>query len=276
MTRKAYPTDVFSAISEPRRREVITVLSDGQEYPVNEIVLRMRMAQPAVSKHLGALRKAGVVTMVKRGQHRMYRLNPEGLKPVHDWVKVFEGYWTHQIDLIKQRAERKALERLIRLDDGSNKRGNQVMAATVKEGVLQAFEIIKDEEIAAPIEIVFETILEQMGPLNSTPEKSMPMVLEAWPGGRWFRDLGDNTGHFWGTVQAIKPPFLLEISGPLFMSNPALSNLQYRLTEKDGVTRMCFLYRAMGWVGEQERGVDAGWSHLIGRIRTAAAERAGR
>lgn len=119
MTRKPRPADVFSAIAEPRRREVIAVLSDGQEYAVNEVVHRMKMAQPAVSKHLSALRKAGVVTVVKRGQHRMYRLSGEGLKPVHDWVKVFERYWTHQADQIKQRAERKALERMIRLDDGS-------------------------------------------------------------------------------------------------------------------------------------------------------------
>jgi uncharacterized protein YndB with AHSA1/START domain len=150
------------------------------------------------------------------------------------------------------------------------------MAATVKEGVLQAFEISKEEEIAAPIEIVFETILEQMGPLNSTPEKPMPMVLEAWPGGRWYRDLGDNTGHFWGLVQSIKAPSLLEISGPLFMSNPAISNLQYRLTEENGVTRMRFVHRAMGWIGEHERGVEAGWSQLLGRIRTAAAKRVGK
>jgi DNA-binding transcriptional ArsR family regulator len=121
MTRKAHPTDVFSAIAEPRRREVIAVLSDGQEYAVNEIVVRMKMAQPAVSKHLGALHKAGVVTMVKRGQHRMYRLEAKGLKPVHDWVKIFERYWTHQVDQIKLRAERKALERMIRMEDGSNK-----------------------------------------------------------------------------------------------------------------------------------------------------------
>jgi uncharacterized protein YndB with AHSA1/START domain len=150
------------------------------------------------------------------------------------------------------------------------------MAAAVKENVVQAFEIIKEEEIAAPIEIVFETILEQMGPLNSTPEKPMPMILEAWPGGRWFRDLGNNTGHFWGTVQAIKTPSLLEISGPLFMSTPAVSNLQYRLTEENGATRMRFVHRAMGWVGEQDRGVDEGWTQLVERIRTAAAEKAGR
>ncbi len=150
------------------------------------------------------------------------------------------------------------------------------MAATVKEGVLQAFEIIKEEEIAAPIEIVFETILEQMGPLNSTPEKPMPMVLQAWPGGRWYRDLGNNSGHFWGTVQAIKTPSLLEIWGPLFLSTPAVSNLQYRLVEENGATRMRFVHRAMGWIGEQERAVDAGWTQLMGRISAAAARRAGR
>jgi len=122
MARRAHPGDVFSAIAQPRRREVIAVLSDGQDYAVNEIVLRMKMAQPSVSKHLGALRRAGVVTVVKRGQHRLYRLKPDGLRPVHDWVKLFERYWTHQVDQIKQRAERKALERLVRLDDNSNRK----------------------------------------------------------------------------------------------------------------------------------------------------------
>ena len=117
MTRTAHPADVFTAIAQPRRRQVIAILADGQEYPVNDIVLRMQMAQSPVSKHLGALHKAGIVTVVKRGQHRMYRLKPEALKPVHEWVKVFERYWTHQVDQIKQRAERKALERLIRIDD---------------------------------------------------------------------------------------------------------------------------------------------------------------
>src|SRR5215813_2327731 len=150
------------------------------------------------------------------------------------------------------------------------------MAATVHEQVVQAFEIVKDEEIAAPIGIVFETILEQMGPLNSTPERPMPMKLEAWPGGRWFRDLGNNTGHFWGVVQAIKAPSLLEIHGPLFMSMPAVSNVQYRLTEENGLTRVRFVHRAMGWVGDGERGVDVGWTDLMTRIRAAAEKRGGR
>jgi DNA-binding transcriptional ArsR family regulator len=113
MARAATTTDVFNAIAEPRRREIIGVLNDGREWAVGDVVLRVKMAQPAVSKHLGVLRKVGVVSVVKRGQHRMYRLDAAKLKPVHDWVKVYERYWTHQIMRIKERAEQKALERMI-------------------------------------------------------------------------------------------------------------------------------------------------------------------
>ena len=145
----------------------------------------------------------------------------------------------------------------------------------VEQGI-HTLEVLKDEEIAAPIEIVFETILEQMGPYNETPGTgSMPMVLEAWPGGRWYRDLGNDAGHFWGHVQAIKPPTLLEICGPLFMSLPATSNVQYRLTEERGITRVRFVHRAMGWIAEDHRDaskVNEGWGHMLMRIR-AGAER---
>jgi DNA-binding transcriptional ArsR family regulator len=113
MPRAATTTDVFNAIAEPRRREIIGVLVDGRERAVGDVVKVLRMPQPAVSKHLGVLRKVGVVTVVKRGQHRMYRLNAAELKPVHDWVKVFEKYWTHQISHIKERAEQKALRDLL-------------------------------------------------------------------------------------------------------------------------------------------------------------------
>src|SRR3984885_7115302 len=96
---------------------------------------------------------------------------------------------------------------------------------TAARQAIQQFEIVKDEEIAAPIDIVFETILEQMGPHMEAPDgTSLLMKLEAWPGGRWFRDLGKDRGHLWGHIQAIKPPTLLEICGPLFMSFPAISN----------------------------------------------------
>ena len=110
MARAATTTDVFNAIAEPRRREIIGALVDGQERAVGDVVRIVRMPQPAVSKHLGVLRRVGVVTVVKRGQHRMYRLNAAELKPVHDWVKTFEKYWTHQISRIKERAEQKAAE----------------------------------------------------------------------------------------------------------------------------------------------------------------------
>jgi len=119
MARAATTADVFNAIAEPRRRDVIAVLADGREYAVNEVVVRLRIPQPAVSKHLRVLRKVGVVSMVKRGQHRMYRLNAAELKPVHDWVKHFERHWTHQLGQIKERAERKALERMVSINSGT-------------------------------------------------------------------------------------------------------------------------------------------------------------
>ena len=154
------------------------------------------------------------------------------------------------------------------------------MSANVVEQTIHTLEVLKEEEIAAPIEIVFETILEQMGPYNQTPDGArLEMKLEAWPGGRWFRDFGDNAGHYWGTVQAIKVPTLLEICGPLFMSTPAVSNVQYRLTEESGVTRLQFAHRAMGWIPEGIRdgvNVNTGWSSLMARIRAAAERRSGK
>jgi len=114
MARAATTTDVFNAVAEPRRRDIIALLADGQEWAVNDVVARMRMAQPAVSKHLGVLHKVGVVTRIKRGQHRMYRLDAAQLKPIHDWAKTFEQYWNNQIDRIKERAEQKAMDRIAR------------------------------------------------------------------------------------------------------------------------------------------------------------------
>jgi|SRR6185437_3553859 DNA-binding transcriptional ArsR family regulator len=114
MARAATTTDVFNAIAEPRRREIIGLLHDGRDWAVSDVVARVQIAQPSVSKHLSVLRKVGVVTVSKRGQMRLYRLNAKELKPVHDWVKTYERYWTHQIDRIKQRAERKTMDRIAR------------------------------------------------------------------------------------------------------------------------------------------------------------------
>ena len=103
----------------------------------------------------------------------------------------------------------------------------------------------------------------------------MPMVLEAWPGGRWYRDLGNNSGHYWGHVQVIKPPTLLEICGPLFMSYPAVSHLQYRLTAEGAATRLQLTHRALGMITDEHRkGVVMGWSYCLERLRDLAERRA--
>jgi DNA-binding transcriptional ArsR family regulator len=107
MPRAATTTDVFNAIAEPRRRQLIDALFDGRDHAVGEMVEALRIPQPAVSKHLGVLRKVGIVSVTKHGQLRLYRLNPQELKPVHDWVKTFERFWAHQLQRIKERAERK-------------------------------------------------------------------------------------------------------------------------------------------------------------------------
>jgi len=114
MPRAATTTDVFNAIAEPRRRQIIAVLVDGKEHAVGEVIATLRLPQSAVSKHLGVLRKVGIVSVSKRGQLRMYRLNAKELKPVHDWVKTYERFWTHQLDRVKQRAEQKMMDRIAR------------------------------------------------------------------------------------------------------------------------------------------------------------------
>ena len=131
----------------------------------------------------------------------------------------------------------------------------------------------------ASLDTTFASLLEQMGPANEHPDGTpMPMKIEAWPGGRWFRDLGDGNGHFWGHVQAIKRPTLLEICGPLFASYPLVSNVQYRLKEVDGGTLIVFRHTALGFVQDDHRsGLVTGWSHILDRARARAeGERSGK
>ena len=149
------------------------------------------------------------------------------------------------------------------------------MVTGTSEQAVTTLEVTKEEEIAAPIDVVFETLLEQIGPRNEGgPGSPLPMKLEAWPGGRWYRDLGNNTGHLWGHVQVIKPPTLLEISGPLFMSYPAISHVQYRLTAEGPKTRLKFAHRAIGLITPEHReGVVKGWTAILTKIREAAERR---
>ena len=134
--------------------------------------------------------------------------------------------------------------------------------------------VTQEVRVNASLEATFAALLEQVGPGNDTPEgKPMPMKLEPWPGGRWFRDLGDGNGHLWAHVQAIKRPTLLEFSGPLFMSYAAVSNVQYRLSQEGGGTLIKFHHMALGLVPEEHRqNVSKGWNHILNGIR-ARAER---
>jgi DNA-binding transcriptional ArsR family regulator len=108
MPRAATTSDVFNAVAEPRRRQLLEVLARRGAVAVSALVVTLGMSQPAVSKHLGVLRKVGLVSVSKQGQKRLYQLEAKELKPVHDWSKKFEQHWSHQLDRIKQRAERRA------------------------------------------------------------------------------------------------------------------------------------------------------------------------
>ena len=131
--------------------------------------------------------------------------------------------------------------------------------------------ITQEIHVRASLEATFAALLEQLGPHNETPEGPMPMKLEPWPGGRWYRDLGNDNGHLWGHVQAIKKPTLLEFCGPLFMSYPVVSNLQYRLSQVEGGTLIKFRHAAFGLIQEEHRaGVSKGWSHMNERVRKIA------
>ena len=131
--------------------------------------------------------------------------------------------------------------------------------------------ITQEIHVQASLETTFEALLEQIGPENESERGKMPMKIEPWPGGRWFRDLGDNNGHLWGHVQAIKRPTLLEITGPLFMSCGVVSNVQYRLSEENGETVIRFHHKAFGLIqDEHRRGVTPGWTNVNTRIKNRA------
>jgi len=130
----------------------------------------------------------------------------------------------------------------------------------------------KEIDIAAPQAVVWDSMLDQIGPGATMGDGSpMPLKLEPWPGGRYFRDLGNNAGHLWAHVQVIKPPALLELHGPLMMSYAAISHVQYRLTPEGRGTRLTLTHRAMGEISPEHRdGVQKGWQHFLNRIRDRA------
>ena len=146
------------------------------------------------------------------------------------------------------------------------------MQAAQEQLAIQTFDYTKEVTIAAPIEVTWDAVLAEIGPEGQMPDgKPYPFKLEPWPGGRWFRDLGNNTGHLWGHVQVIKPPKLLEIVGPTFISYPATNHLQYRLVADGDTTKLRIVNRAMGYV---PRGFldesEQGWEFGLKRIEEIA------
>ena len=134
------------------------------------------------------------------------------------------------------------------------------------------FTINQEIHVKAPMDVTFAALLEQLGPGNETPDgKSLNMKIEPWPGGRWYRDLGDNNGHFWANVQAIKRPALLEFAGPLFASFPLVNNVQYRLSEAAGGTLITFRHTAFGLLTDDHKAeMPKGWTSMHDRVRRHA------
>ena len=123
-------------------------------------------------------------------------------------------------------------------------------------------------DIKADIGTVFRSTLHRLGEGFSNPQgESLQMIMEHWPGGRWFRDRGNGIGHLWGHVQVIKPPVLLELSGPMFMSYPALNHIEVKLEQRPGGTRVDFRHRAIGLIDPAHRqSMTSGWKYMLGKI----------
>lgn len=147
--------------------------------------------------------------------------------------------------------------------------------ATKAEDV-QILDLAKEIEIAASIDLVYESLLEQMGQYCQNADGDpIPMIVEQWPGGRWYRDLGGNTGWCWGHVQVIEPPARLEIWGPHFVQYPAVAHFQYLLSERDGLTSLKFHYRVIGLLKDEDR-ASVSRCDLMHRVRAMAESRSGR
>jgi uncharacterized protein YndB with AHSA1/START domain len=153
-----------------------------------------------------------------------------------------------------------------------------MIAATAAKIEDMTLNITEEIHVKAPLDVTFEALLEQLGALMTAAEnRPMPMKIEPWPGGRWYRDLGDGNGHLWAHVQSIKKPTLLEFYGPLMMSYPVASNVQYRLSEEAGGTLINFHHTALGLIPEDYRkGLQGGWSSINARAKERAeTKRAG-
>jgi len=127
-------------------------------------------------------------------------------------------------------------------------------------------------DIKATPDKVFATELERFGKKNTRPNgESLELQIEAKPGGRWYRDRGNGIGHLWGFVQVIKPPSLLELSGPMFMSYPANNHIEIKVEKTAGGSQVTLRHRALGMIDpEHRKGVSGGWGHMLAELKKDA------
>ena len=127
-------------------------------------------------------------------------------------------------------------------------------------------------DIKAAPEKVFAAVLERFGKKNTRPNgESLELQIEAKPGGRWYRDRGNGIGHLWGFVQVIKPPTLLELSGPMFMSYPATNHIEIKVDKTVGGSQVILRHRAIGMIDpEHRKGVSTGWGHMLAELKKDA------
>jgi hypothetical protein len=130
-------------------------------------------------------------------------------------------------------------------------------------------DIEQEIEVKATPEKAFAAVLHRFGKGNTTPDgQSLELLLEAKPGGRWYRDRGNGIGHLWGFVQVIKPSSLLELSGPMFMSYPATNHVEVKIEPVSGGCRVLLRHRAIGMIDPQHRkGVTGGWNHILRGVK---------
>lgn len=142
----------------------------------------------------------------------------------------------------------------------------------IEETTELTLSIDQEIEIEASAETSFDALIAQLSSEHETPSgEPLHLKLETWPGGRWYRDLGEENGHLWGHVQVIKRGKLLEIIGPLFMSNPVISHLQFRITEHDEIVRLTLKHQAVGIIDPEHRaGISTSWTTMLKGIKDYA------
>lgn len=130
-------------------------------------------------------------------------------------------------------------------------------------------DVQQEVDVAGPIDEVFKSVIHRFGKGSVAPDGSpMQLDIEEWAGGRWIRDRGDGVQHLWGHVQVIKAPTLLELSGPMFMSYPALNHVEVKLEETDGGTKLLFRHRGLGLFDPEHReGVKTGWNKFLDAVK---------